>query len=221
MIAYNIILKLKSPNLFLCSRTLSSYLHPSIHFKPKSSLLLADKQLAFFSGRGSRYSSVQSSPNEISDNDFRLIYEGPLSKKIRAIKLFSMSTSILSLVCAPVLVFSSNAETSILLKAFLASTVLTLGLSTTFFLHWLTRVYVHKMFFHPHSGTFAVETYNFFGITTRRRFSVADVRIPEVESVFSTFHAHNIRYFLHTDLKEADQILNYVKNFNAEEMQNK
>ncbi|XP_004207188.1 uncharacterized protein LOC101237803 [Hydra vulgaris] len=218
--------------LFRCrpfSNTICSYKHISKVFFSKNVELKVNHQVKFFSGISTQYSNTnlqylgdhKLSSSQISDSDFRLVYEGPLSKKIKLIKLFSMSTSVLSLICAPVLVLSNKSEATVFLKVFLASTVVTIGLSTTFLLHWLTRVYVHKMFFHPESATFAVETFNFFGMTTRRRFSVSEFRIPEVESAFSTFEANNKKYFLHTDLNEVDQILKYVKEHNTEQMQKK
>ena len=151
------------------------------------------------------------------DNDFRLVYEGPLSKKIKFLKMFSLTTATVSL-AAPVVIFMSHSTLHVVAKALLASTVIVMGVTTTSLLHWLTRVYVYKMFFHPDNRTFAAETSTIFGTTKRQYFSVEDMVIPEVESAFSTFEAKGSKYFIHVDLKEAEQILKYVRDYNLESL---
>uniref|UniRef100_A0A7M5X9Z1 Transmembrane protein n=1 Tax=Clytia hemisphaerica TaxID=252671 RepID=A0A7M5X9Z1_9CNID len=151
----------------------------------------------------------------VKDEDFRLIYEGPLSKRIKFLKLFSFTTATVSL-SAPAVIFMSASTLATIAKAILASTVVVMGVTTTSLLHWLTRVYVYRMFFHPETRTFAAETSTIFGTTKRHRFSVEDITIPEIEHAFSTFEAKGNRYFLHVELKEADQILKYVREYNLE-----
>jgi len=152
-----------------------------------------------------------------NDNDFRLVYEGPLSKKIKFLKMFSLTTAMVSL-AAPVVIFMSHSTLPVIAKSLLASTVIVMGVTTTSLLHWLTRVYVYKMFFHPEKRTFAAETSTIFGTTKRQYFTVEDMVIPEIESAFSTFEAKGSKYFIHVDLKEAEQILKYVREYNLESL---
>lgn len=151
----------------------------------------------------------------LTDEDFRLVYEGPLSKKIKFLKLFSFTTASISL-SAPAIIFLGSSAGTPLMKGILASTVVLMGVTTTSLLHWLTRVYVHRMFFHPETRTFSAETSTIFGTMKRSRFSVEDVTIPEVEGAFSTFEAKGNKYFIHLELKEAEQIMKYVKEYNLE-----
>lgn len=150
-------------------------------------------------------------------NEFRLIYEGPLSKKIKLLKLFSLTTASMSILAGPALLFMGRtASLSMFAKLFLASTIVTMGVTTTVLLHWLTRVYVYRMYFQPQTRMFAAETSSLFGGVRRTEFSVEDVILPEIEAAFSTFEARGNKYFIHMDLKEAEQILNYVKEYNFE-----
>lgn len=164
-----------------------------------------------------RLCTTKSSSSNISakEEEFRLVYEGPLTKKIKYLKVFSLSTACLSL-AAPVVFFMGNSTLAPIAKAILSSTVVVMGVTTTSLLHWLTRVYVYRMFFHPQTRTFAAETSTIFGTTKKETFSVEDIHIPEIESGFSTFEAKGRKYFIHVDLKEADQILKYVREYNLE-----
>ena len=103
-------------------------------------------------------------------------------------------------------------------KALLATTVVIMGVTTTMLMHWITRVYVHKMYFHPQTRTFAAETVNVFARTKMTTFSVGDVTMPKIESAFSTFEANGNKYFIHMDLKEAEQIMKYVREYNYDNL---
>ncbi|XP_057306703.1 transmembrane protein 70, mitochondrial-like [Hydractinia symbiolongicarpus] len=166
-----------------------------------------------------QYSTTSATTEKpVSSDEFRLIYEGPLSQKIKFIKLFSLSTSFLAVFAAPVFILQGKESVPVIGKMILATTVVTMGVTTTILLHWLSRVYVHKMYFHPHSRTFAAETLNFFGRKKTKTFLVEDITVPEIENAFSTFEANGCRYFIHTDLKEAEQVMKYVKEYNYENM---
>lgn len=158
---------------------------------------------------------VETTTTPLKDEDFRLVYEGPLSKKIKYLKLFSFTTATVSL-SAPAVIFLGSSAVTPLVKGILASTVVVMGVTTTSLLHWLTRVYVHRMSFHPESRTFSAETSTIFGTMKKSRFSVEDVTIPEIEGAFSTFEARGNKYFIHLELKEGEQIMKYVKEYNLE-----
>jgi len=102
-------------------------------------------------------------------------------------------------------------------KIVISGTIAVYGVTTTLLLHWLSRVYVHKMFFDPSSRTFVVETFNVLGMKRSNKFHVGEVDIPREENMFSTFSASGRKYFLHTDMKEVDQILGYVREYNYEQ----
>jgi len=152
------------------------------------------------------------------NEEFRLVYEGPLAKSVKLVKLFSLTTAAASLIGSPVLVMYGKESVSLIGKMFLASTVVLMGVSTTLLLHWISKVYVHKMYFHPQSHTFAAETLSFFARTKVTTFSAEDVVVPQIENAFSTFEANGKKYFIHMELKEAQQILNYVREYNLDSL---
>ena len=67
------------------------------------------------------------------------MYTGPLSSAVKAIKIFSISTACCAVVFGPILVYLGNPATPVVGRVAIASLVTTVGLSTTFILHW-----VHK-----------------------------------------------------------------------------
>lgn len=151
--------------------------------------------------------------------DYRLVYEGPLSNTVKYIKTFSLATCIATLIGTPILVIYGKEKVPKAGKIAVGATVLLIGTSTTFILHWFTRVYVHRMFYNPLSSSFAVETMN---IVARRRtthFPVDHIQYPLSERAFSTFSAEGKSYFLHMELKEAELAMGYVKERNVSEMQ--
>ena len=199
-----------TPQIFKLNRLLTS-----------RNILLANKRCGFFKNNIAKSFRTSSKAFQVEttiplkDEDFRLVYEGPLSKKIKYLKLFSFTTATVSL-SAPAIIFFGSSAVTPLVKGILASTVVVMGVTTTSLLHWLTRVYVHRMFFHPETRTFSAETSTIFGTMKKTRFSVEDVTIPEIEGAFSTFEAKGNKYFIHLELKEAEQIMKYVKEYNLE-----
>ncbi len=150
--------------------------------------------------------------------DYKLVYEGPLSKTVKYIKTFSLATCAASLIGCPILVMFGKESVPMVGKIALAATVLMMGTTTTFILHWFTRVYVHRMFYNPHKQSFAVETMNVLAQRKMSYFPVQHVEYPMAEKAFSTFSAKGNNYFLHMELREAELVMNYVKEQNLNEI---
>lgn len=153
------------------------------------------------------------------DSDDRLIYEGPLSKTVKYAKRFSLTTCAVSLIGCPFLVMYGKASVPFVGKLALAATVLLMGTTTTFILHWFTRVYVHRMWYNPQKKSFAVETMNVFARRKMSYFPIEHVDYPISETAFSTFSAQGKNFFLHMELKEAELVMSYIRDRNVREMQ--
>lgn len=180
----------------------------SIHqYKNTLSLLSVAQQ---FTQYGARAIST-----EVDDN-YRLVYEGPLSNNIKYVKRLSIFTATCSISFAPAAFFMGKESVSMLGKGLLAGTILTIGVSTTTLLHWVTRVYVNKLYFDAEERMFIAETLSLFGTRKRHSFHVGDVEIPKVESAFSTFIASGRKYFIHLEFKEGEQIMSYIRDYNYE-----
>lgn len=134
-----------------------------------------------------------------SEEDFKLVYTGPLNGAVRAIKMFSLSTAVASLVGSPVLVAYGSVAVPLAARVAMSSIVLTIGLSTTLILHWIAKAYVTQLFYNPATQTVAAHTLNLFGRTKRNEFHVSEARPPTQLTAFTTFQARGKSYFLHSE----------------------
>ena len=166
-------------------------------------------------GKHHSYTTSATTDNTTS-NDFNLVYEGPLSSQIRRLKWVSLTTATIALLFAPASIYLSRDGTPTVGKIVVVGTVGVWGVTTTFLLHWMSRVYVHRLYFDAGARNFRAETFNLLGMRTKWDFHVGEVEIPEVESSFSTFVANGRKFFLHQETKEAQQVLNYVREYNYE-----
>lgn len=131
--------------------------------------------------------------------DFKLVYTGPLNGAVRAIKMFSLSTAVASLLGSPVLVVYGSAAVPFAARVAMSSIVLAIGLSTTLILHWIAKAYVTQLFYNPATQSVAAHTLNLFGRTKRNEFQVSEARPPTQLTAFTTFQARGKSYFLHSE----------------------
>ena len=143
--------------------------------------------------------------------DRQLVYEGPLSRSVQHVKVFSLSTALATIVATPILMLYGKESVPLIGKAAIATTILLAGTSTTFLLHWVTKVYVHKMFYNPTTESFIVETMSLLARKKEAEFALNEIRLAKEPSTFTTFQAKGKRYFLHTDLVEAQQVLQFIR----------
>ncbi len=142
-----------------------------------------------------------------TDKRGSLIYTGPLSKAVRSIKIFSISTAICSLTFGPILIFLGNPATPIIGRVAIASLVTTVGLSTTFILHWFIKSYVTKLYYDQDKGNVTIETLSLFGRSKVTQFHISDAKPPGAVTAFSTFQGAGKHFFLHTELFEDPALL--------------
>ncbi|EDO34911.1 predicted protein, partial [Nematostella vectensis] len=140
------------------------------------------------------------------------VYEGPLSKSVRYVKTFSLTTAFASIVGSPILVYFGKQSVPLAGKLAIAGLLCLVGTSTTILLHWFTKGYVHKMYFDPSKQMFSVDTLSFFGRPQRSEFTVNDVVFPSEESAFKTFEANGKPFFIHQEMVEAQQVLHYLRD---------
>ena len=144
-------------------------------------------------------------------NGRQLVYEGPLSRSVQLVKAFSLSTALATIAATPVLMIYGKESVPLAGKLALGSTVLLAGTSTTLLLHWLTKVYVHKMFYDVSKETFAVETMTIFARRKETEFALNEIKLAKEPTAFTTFKVRGKKYFLHTDLVEAQQVLTFIR----------
>lgn len=148
--------------------------------------------------------------------DFNLVYDGPLKKAVKAIKIFSISTSVCVVLGTPALVLLGNPGVPLIGRVAISSLVVLLGLTTTFVLHWFTKSYVTRMWHSSKKDHLVVHTLNLLARTKEKEFAVAEAGPPGNVASFATFKAGGDRFFLHTEVFEDKNLLSRILGAYAE-----
>lgn len=143
-------------------------------------------------------------------NDFKLVYDGPLKQAVKAIKIFSISTSVCVLLGAPVLVVLGNPGVPVLGRVAISSIVVLLGLTTTLILHWFTKSYVTRMWHSRDKDQLVIHTLSLLARTKQKEFAVSEAGPPGNVASFATFKAGRERFFLHTEVFEDKNLLSRI-----------
>lgn len=157
-----------------------------------------------------RYMSAES---DRSAGKWKTVYEGPLSRSVKLVKMLSLTTAAATFVGSPLLIFFGKHAASLPLKVTLVTLLCSIGGGSTLLLHFLSSPYVHKMDFNPEEKVFAVETLSLFALRKRTEFSVDDITVYMEDRVFSTFEARGVKYFIHKELVEAQQFLHFIEKW--------
>uniref|UniRef100_A0A8D8Y705 Transmembrane protein 70 homolog, mitochondrial n=1 Tax=Cacopsylla melanoneura TaxID=428564 RepID=A0A8D8Y705_9HEMI len=123
------------------------------------------------------------------DNGNILVYEGPLSSRIRHAKIFSLSSSAIGLAMQPVL-YQKTLEAGTGLAVTIGGAVF-LGFFTfvtPVLLHLVSRKYVTHLFYNPSTEEFTASTYNIFLRPKVTVFKADDVTRPELPTMFASFY---------------------------------
>lgn len=148
--------------------------------------------------------------------DFKLVYEGPLKQAVKAIKIFSVSTSVCVVMGTPVLVLLGNPGVPLIGRVAISSIVVLIGLTTTFVLHWFTKSYVTRMWHSSEKDQLVVHTLSLLARTKQKEFAVVEAGPPGNVASFATFKAGGDRFFLHTEVFEDKNLLSRILGAYAE-----
>lgn len=156
------------------------------------------------------------SDNAVSESgQWKTVYEGPIAKSVKFVKILSLTTAATMFVVAPLTIFFGKQAASLPLKVCLVIFLCSIGCASTGLLHWVSQPYVRRMAFNPREKRFAVETLSLFASARRAEFSVDDITVYRENRPFSTFEVHGVKYFIHTELVEAQQILHFIEQWKA------
>lgn len=201
--------------IMLTSTRLASYRCGMVRYtssmRPVSTIMSSHVQ-----GRKTVRTKIQSSNmsqgiNDPKESNWNLVYEGPLSKSVKYVKGFSLTTAAAAIAGSPILVYFGKQSVPLVGKLAIAGLLCIIGSSTTVFLHWFSKAYVHKMYYDQTRQVFSAETSTFLGRLQRTDFEVKDIIFPEEEGAFSTFEAKGKKFFLHQEMVEAQQVLHFVR----------
>ena len=136
------------------------------------------------------------SATEKTENLGHLEYEGSLTRVVRGVKLFSLSTSSLGLAIQSVLYLKmSESQTHNWVFVF-AGSIATIVLMSPLLLHYITKRYVTHLYYEPESRTFTTCSLTLFNRKRVTTFKAEDVVIPLVRGPFTTYTVFRKPFFI-------------------------
>jgi len=159
------------------------------------------------------HSRCISAESDRSVGKWKTVYEGPLSRSVKLVKMLSLTTAAATFLGTPLVIFFGKHAASLPVKVTLLTLLCSIGGGSTLLLHFISLPYVHKMDFNPEEKVFAVETLSLFALRKRTEFSVDDISIFVEDRAFSTFEARGVKYFIHKELVEAQQFLHFIEKW--------
>ncbi|KAM3964459.1 transmembrane protein 70 homolog, mitochondrial [Aphomia sociella] len=124
------------------------------------------------------------------------IYYGPLTPQIKAVKIFSLSSSIAGLIAQPIIIKEASTIGSTSLLIALSSVVGFFTFITPILLHVITKKYVTKIEYDDATSTYKATTINFFLVEKELDFKPEDVDVPDVPGMFTTMNAKGKPLFI-------------------------
>lgn len=131
-----------------------------------------------------------------TENDKEHIYKGALTNRIRNLKIFSYTTSFISICLQPVIYMKAieddNLTTLTIMLAFMNLT----AIGSPLVVHWLTRRYVTDMYYYPKQDIYVAEVYNMFLKKKQIMFNSDETDIPETNAILKscTIHGHPLLF---------------------------
>ncbi|XP_072267147.1 transmembrane protein 70, mitochondrial [Pyxicephalus adspersus] len=149
--------------------------------------------------RSIRVFSTSSTPS--APEEGRLVYSGNMTRAVLGVKFFSYSTSIVSLFLLPYILLKTGIGVdSLVLKVAFYGIVGFFTFVTPVTLHLLTKGYVARLYHNHDRDLYTAVTYNVFLAEKRTVFSPADVEVPDVSKMFTTFYAKKKSMLVNPDL---------------------
>jgi hypothetical protein len=147
----------------------------------------------------------------------KLIYKGQTTSKLKAIKIFSISTSLIGLGLVPYICTLQDIPLFAQVMALATTTLFTL--CTPFFLQLLTRRHVNRLYYDYDKDKFTAFIFNFFLLEYKIEFSLNDIIVSD--GIFTTFLIKNLNkrplfvdYNQIYDVSLVEKILGYDKPLN-------
>ncbi|XP_041978459.1 transmembrane protein 70 homolog, mitochondrial [Aricia agestis] len=130
------------------------------------------------------------------DNKLECIYYGPLKPQIRAVKIFSITSSFAGLIAQPIIINEASKIGSTSLLVALCSVVGFFTFVTPLLLHFITKKYVTEIHYDPETSTYKATYINFFIAPVTIDFKAEDVVVPDIPGMFTTMLAKGKPLFI-------------------------
>lgn len=171
-------------------------------------LLAASSTQSILFSAHRRFISSKLSANVYRDNNgqmFDLVYRGPVSGAVRAVKIFSLSTCGATVIGLPVLLLFG--KLSMVGKLTLACVLGPVGIGTTLLLHLFVRGYVTSMWYNQTGDVVRVYTLSLLASTVMSEFKVEEVDSVEHVNVLSSFTVNGKGFFIQPEVFSDTKLL--------------
>uniref|UniRef100_A0A182N229 Transmembrane protein 70 homolog, mitochondrial n=1 Tax=Anopheles dirus TaxID=7168 RepID=A0A182N229_9DIPT len=128
------------------------------------------------------------------------VYYGSLSPQIRAVKVFSLATSIGGIVAQPILLEQASKVGGMPMIVAVCGFAGFFTFVTPILLHLVTKRYVTELHYDAAKQQYTATTITFFLQREKTHFKIEDVTVPEVGGLFTTFLVKNKAMFVDPQL---------------------
>ena len=138
-----------------------------------------------------------------------LLYSGRMTKVVRNLKIVSLSTSLVSGGCQPLIV--AAAKDDFMVTAGILSTMCLVVFSTPVLLHFVTRKYVTDIYYNEDTKIFTLARKSFFIRRKEVQYKAEDAKVSLDGGLFVTHKVKGQPYFIeYTDFRSKELYLHMV-----------
>ncbi|XP_054732979.1 transmembrane protein 70 homolog, mitochondrial [Anastrepha obliqua] len=163
---------------------------------------LKTPQLALVAQQHRFYSSDTSSPSRPNEAGDIRVYYGSLAPKMKAVKIFSLTTSLAGMAAQPILMEQGLKIGGTPMAVFLCGFAGFFTFVTPFLLHFITKKYVTEIHYNPNTDEYTATTISIILYKIKTKFKPSDVTVPEVPGMFTSFLVRNKPLFVDPALFE-------------------
>ncbi|XP_314994.5 transmembrane protein 70 homolog, mitochondrial [Anopheles gambiae] len=145
-------------------------------------------------------SAQESAKHTKDDNLGDRVYYGSLTPQIRAVKVFSLATSIGGIVAQPILLEQASKVGGMPMIVAVCGFAGFFTFVTPILLHLVTKRYITDLHYDPSKQQYTATTITFFLQREKTAFKIEDVTVPEVGGLFTTFLVKNKAFFVDPQL---------------------
>ncbi|XP_011180768.2 transmembrane protein 70 homolog, mitochondrial [Zeugodacus cucurbitae] len=142
---------------------------------------------------------ASSSPKEVEDVR---VYHGSLAPRMKAVKIFSLTTSLAGLAAQPILLEQGLNMGGKPMAVFLCTFAGFFTFVTPLLLHFITKKYVTEIHYNPKTEEYTATTISLLLFKIKTKFKPEHVKVPEVPGMFTSFLVHDKPLFVDPALFE-------------------
>ncbi|XP_075159401.1 transmembrane protein 70 homolog, mitochondrial [Haematobia irritans] len=134
--------------------------------------------------------------NDVDTSKMERVYYGSLAPRMKAVKLFSLTTSLAGLAAQPILMEQGMRLGGTGMAVFLCGFAGIFTFVTPFLLHFITKKYVTEIHYNPQTEEYVATTISIILQKIQTKFRPSDVKVPEVPGMFTSFMVGNKALFV-------------------------